>query len=64
MLTTINQPDYETYQSSRDEEMLIVDERGALSPSEQVERKLVAMLNSAALPVSQLHRTQRPRRVI
>jgi hypothetical protein len=64
MLTTINQHDHETYQFSRDEEMLIVDERGALSPSEQVERKLVAMLSSAALPVSQLHRTQRPRRGI
>ncbi len=36
-------------------ETLIADERSNVSPSEQVERKLVALLDSATLPVSQLH---------
>jgi hypothetical protein len=33
---------------------LIVDARGLLTPSEQVERKLVALLGRAPLPVSHL----------
>jgi hypothetical protein len=34
------------------EEVLVSDARGALTPAEMVERKLAALLQSTALPVS------------
>lgn len=46
----------------QDEETLVLDERGDVRPSEQVERKLVTLLNRAALPVSQLHQMHHLRR--
>ncbi len=60
MHTAINRPEQETgFPFETAEETLVVDERGAVRPSEQVERKLVAMLNTATLPVSQLHQAHR-----
>jgi hypothetical protein len=40
---------------TNDEETFIIDERGKLSPSEQVDRKLVALVGEGAVPVSQLN---------
>ncbi len=62
MHNTMNSLDQEMIFSSDAEEILVVDERGKVRPSEQVERKLVAMLNMASLPVSQLHQTHQLRR--
>jgi len=41
--------------ANTDEETFIIDERGKLSPSEQVDRKLLALVGEGALPVSQLN---------
>jgi hypothetical protein len=38
-----------------DEETLVVDPRGELTPAQFVERKLVTLLRTAALPVSMVH---------
>jgi hypothetical protein len=51
-----NNPDHEAA-----EESLVCDDRGELTPAQQVERKLVSLLRSAPLPVSQLQ-SARPRR--
>jgi hypothetical protein len=37
------------------EEILVADPRGEMTPSQFVERKLVALLGAKALPVSQVH---------
>jgi len=63
MRTMMNRQDHETiFPSEHDEEVLVLDERGTVSPSEQVERKLVALLKTATLPVSQLHQASGLRR--
>lgn len=63
MQTTLVSQDHEMiFSSGPDEETLVLDERGTVRPSEQVERKLVALLNSATLPVSQLHQMHHLRR--
>jgi len=41
--------------ANNDEETFVIDERGRLSPSEQVDRKLLALVGEGALPVSQLN---------
>jgi hypothetical protein len=41
------------------EESLVADDRAGLTPSEMVERKLVALLKSNPLPVSQLNSGRR-----
>jgi len=41
--------------ANNDEETSVIDERGRLSPSEQVDRKLLALVGEGALPVSQLN---------
>jgi len=62
MIPTTKSPSFEVLPpASHEEEMLIADERGAMRPSEVVERKLVAMLKTT-LPVSQLHQTRRIQR--
>jgi hypothetical protein len=38
-----------------DEETLVADPRGELTPSQLVERKLMSMLRSTPLPVSMVH---------
>jgi len=44
-----------------DEESLVVDHRAGMSPRQHVERKLVSMLKSNPLPVSQLLASARTR---
>jgi hypothetical protein len=41
------------------EELLVADDRAGLTPSEMVERKLVRLLKTSPLPVSQLSTTRR-----
>jgi hypothetical protein len=53
---TINDPDHDAT-----EESLVRDDRAGLTPAQQVERKLVSLLRSTPLPVSQLQ-SARPRR--
>jgi hypothetical protein len=43
------------------EEMLVVDSRAGLTPSQMVERKLRGLLGGSALPVSQLLDSNRGR---
>jgi hypothetical protein len=43
-----------------DEETLIADDRAGLSPSQQVEQKLIGMLKASPLMVSQVQRRMRP----
>jgi hypothetical protein len=38
-----------------DEETLVADPRGDMTPAQFVERKLVTLLRTAALPVSMVH---------
>jgi hypothetical protein len=47
----------------KDEEMLVPDERGQLTPAQMVENKLVAMMESSSMLVSHLQASvrQRPR---
>ena len=40
--------------TGREEEVLIPDSRARLTPAQMVERKLVSLLRSVPLPVSQL----------
>jgi len=62
MITTTKSLAFEVLPpASHEEEMLVADERGAMRPSELVERKLVAMLKSETVPISQLHQTRRIR---
>ncbi len=49
--------DVETYELSVRDEVLVVDERAALSPAEMVERKLLSLLGASPFPVSQLRTT-------
>lgn len=46
-----------------DEEMLVADDRATLTPSQMVEQKLIGMLKSSPLLVSQVQRrlTRSPR---
>jgi hypothetical protein len=46
------------------EEILVADARGALTPAQMVERKLVSMLQSAPLPVSRLQESSAQRRTL
>jgi hypothetical protein len=48
-------PEVDDYSSSSVEESLVADPRAELTPSQMVERKLVNLLKSNPLPVSQLH---------
>ena len=43
-----------------DDETLIADDRAGLSPSQQVEQKLIGMLKASPLMVSQVQRRMRP----
>jgi len=43
------------------EESLVLDPRASLTPAQMVDRKLIALLRSAALPIS-LGAVDRPRR--
>lgn len=43
------------------EEMLVVDVRGNLTPAQMVERKLLGLLRGAPMPVSQLLNAPRGR---
>jgi hypothetical protein len=43
-----------------EEETLVADRRGALTPSQFVEEKLVGMLKSSPLPVSHVQRLTKP----
>jgi hypothetical protein len=43
-----------------DEETLVVDDRGSLTPSQMVERKLIGWLKSSPLLVSQVQRQLKP----
>lgn len=45
-----------------DEETLVLDKRGTVRPSEQVEQKLMSLLSTATLPVSQMQSHQLRRR--
>jgi hypothetical protein len=47
--------------SGQEEEVLIQDERAALSPVEQVDQKLVRALQASSMPVSRLQYHSRPR---
>ena len=49
--------------ASASEEALVTDARAGLTPAQMVERKLVSLLHSAPLPVSQLQ-TVGPRRLL
>jgi hypothetical protein len=44
------------------DETLVPDHRAALSPSEHVERRLIDLLKSSPLMVSQIHRRLKPGR--
>jgi hypothetical protein len=50
-----------TAATGQDEEMLIEDARAALSPTEEVEQKLLRALHASPALVSQLQRINRPR---
>jgi hypothetical protein len=43
------------------EESLVDDDRARLTPAQQVERKLVSLLRSTPLPVSQMQKAGPPR---
>ncbi|QJX00522.1 hypothetical protein [Frigoriglobus tundricola] len=43
-----------------DEETLVVDDRGALTPSQMVEQKLIGRLRTSPLMISQVQRRLRP----
>ena len=43
-----------------EEETLVADDRAALTPSQHVEQKLIGILNSSPLMVSQMQRRLRP----
>jgi hypothetical protein len=49
--------------AASEEEVLVVDSRAGLTPAQVVERKLVALLNSTPLPMSQMETTV-PRRPV
>ena len=54
------QPRGEVLLPRSEEETLIADDRGALTPSQQVEQKLIGMLKESPLLVSQVQRRLRP----
>jgi hypothetical protein len=43
-----------------EEETLVADRRGELTPSQLVEERLVGMLKSSSLPVSHVQRLSKP----
>ena len=43
-----------------EEETLVADRRGELTPSQLVEEKLVGMLKASSLPVSHVQRVSKP----
>jgi hypothetical protein len=45
-------------------EALVTDARAGLTPAQMVERKLVSLLRSTPLPVSQLQSTRGPSRAL
>jgi hypothetical protein len=51
---TIRLPDDPAPTNNSTEETLVVDPRGQLTPSQLVERKLVALLRTTPLPLSQI----------
>jgi len=44
-----------TFGATDSRELLVPDERAALRPAQQVERKLIALLKDNVLPFSQVH---------
>ena len=51
-------PDRES--AAREDETLVADRRGDMTPSQLVEEKLVGMLKSSHLPVSHVQRFAKP----
>jgi hypothetical protein len=51
-----------TGQTQMPQEILVTDARAGLTPAQMVERRLVALLGNAPVPLSQLQATTRPRR--
>ncbi len=61
------QPTFDRYQNSSDaaqnrneEETLVADSRAGLTPSQMVEQRLIGMLKSSSLLVSQVQRRLKP----
>ena len=54
------QPPGEVLLPRTEEETLVADDRDALTPSQQVEQKLIDMLKASPLLVSQVQRRLRP----
>jgi hypothetical protein len=46
------------------QEALVTDTRAGLTPAQMVERKLVSLLSSTPMPVSQLQATRAPSRAL
>jgi len=61
-LTPLNQPKTSDpfARAFADEETLIADDRAGLSPSQQVEQKLIGMLKASPLMVSHVQRRLKP----
>jgi hypothetical protein len=52
----------ETGHADMPEEILVIDARAGLTPAQMVEQRLVSLLGSTPLPLSQLQATTGPRR--
>lgn len=52
--------DADTYPRGDEDETLVTDNRAALTPSQVVEQKLIGMLKSSSIMLSQVQRKMKP----